>query len=74
MPETLPPPWQISPRSTKTVRVYRAPLARPNGWKRYASITVTPDGVTAEGSAGYVLRCNTVADALGRLSNQIKES
>ena len=74
MSESLPAPWQISPKSTKEVRVYRALLQCPFGWKRFASITVTADAVYAEDASGYVLRCASIADALSRLSNQIKES
>ena len=67
MSESLPAPWQISPKSTKAVRVYCALLARPHGFRRYVVISVTSTGA-------YSRLFDTAADAAAYFATEIEES
>lgn len=69
---TAPPaPWSECERSAGHAR-YRCLLAVPRGRRRYAYLTLFTDGtVHAEGASGYIVRCETMADALARLSGEV---
>ena len=67
----LPAPWRLH-RDAPDMKTWRAPLARPRGFRKYVYIFIMWDGdIQSENSTGYNRRHATIGEALAALASDI---